>query len=65
MTLLEVLDDAIKIGIGAFSGWLIAKGGRSHEFERERRRRKQDCLERFVEDLGEHESAFDPFCVDV
>ncbi len=58
VTFLEVLDDAVKIGLGGFAGWLIAKGTRSHEFEKERRRRKQDCLERVIEDLDEQESAF-------
>ena len=62
MTVLEVLDDAVKIGLGGFIGWLIAKGTRSHEFEKERRRRKQDCLERVIEDLDEQESAFANWC---
>jgi hypothetical protein len=62
MTFLEVLDDAVKIGLGGFIGWLISKGTRSHEFEKERRRRKQDCLERVVEDLDEHQSAFYAWC---
>jgi hypothetical protein len=34
---------------------------RSHDFEKERRRRKQDCLERVVEDLDENQSALDSF----
>ncbi len=63
MTFLEVLDDAVKIGLGGLTGWLIAKGTRSHEFEKERRRRKQDCLERVVEDLDEQQSAFGDWCV--
>lgn len=53
MTFLEVLDDAVKIGLGAFSGWLIARGSRAHELERERRRRKQDFLERAAEALDD------------
>ena|ERR1700730_3032022 len=63
MTFLEVLDDAVKIGLGAFGGWLIARGSRSHDFERERRRRKQDCLERVMEDLDDAEAAISAFCV--
>jgi hypothetical protein len=63
VTFLEVLDDAVKIGIGGFTGWLIARGTRSHEFEKERRRRKQDCLERVIEDLDEQQSTFDALCV--
>jgi hypothetical protein len=59
MTWLEVIDDAVKIGLGGFLGWLVTKGSRSHEFEKERRRRKQDCLERVVEDLDETESSID------
>jgi hypothetical protein len=35
--------------------------GRSHDFEKERRRRKQDCLERVVEDLDENQSTLDSF----
>jgi hypothetical protein len=62
VTFLDVLDDAVKIGLGGFLGWLITRSTRSHEFEKERRRRKQDCLERAVEDLGELESALDSWC---
>ena len=58
MTFLDVLDDAVKIGLGGFIGWLISKTTRSHEFEKERRRRKQDCLERVIEDLDEQQFAF-------
>jgi hypothetical protein len=63
VTFLEVLDDAVKIGLGGFIGWLIARGARSHEFEKGRRRRKQDCLDRVIEDLDEQESAFTEWCV--
>ena len=63
MTWLEVVDDAVKIGLGGFVGWLIARGSRSHEFEKERRRRKQDCLERVVEHLDETESSVEMLMV--
>jgi hypothetical protein len=53
MTFPEVLDDAVKIGLGAFSGWLIARGSRAHEFEKERRRRKQDFFEQVAEPLDD------------
>lgn len=53
MTFLEVLDDAVKIGLGTLCGWWIARGGRAHEFEKERRRRKQDFLERAAEALDD------------
>jgi hypothetical protein len=59
----EVVDDAIKIGLPALTAWLIARGSRLHEFEKERRRRKQDCLEQIIENLAEQESAHDAFCV--
>jgi hypothetical protein len=59
MTVIELLDDIVKIGFGWFGGWLIAKATRAHEFEKERRRRKQDCLEHVVEDLDESLSAID------
>jgi hypothetical protein len=65
LTFLDVLDDAVKIGLGGFIGWLISRGTRSHDFEKERRRRKQDCLERVVEDLDEAESSVDALAVSV
>ena len=49
----QVLDDFIKIGLPslctAVVAFLIAKFTRSHDFEKERRRRKQDFLERAAE----------------
>lgn len=63
MTFLDVLDDAVKIGFGGISAWLIAKGSRAHEFEKERRRRKQDCVEQAIENLAEQISAHDGFCL--
>jgi hypothetical protein len=63
ITFLEVLDDAVKIGLGGGIAWLISRRSRSHEFEKERRRRKQDCLERVIEDLDEQQSAFDAWCI--
>jgi hypothetical protein len=65
MTFLEVLDDAVKIGLGGLIGWFISKGARSHEFEKERRRRKQDCLEGLVEDLDEAESSLQDLSIGV
>jgi hypothetical protein len=62
VTFLEVLDDAVKIGLGGFGGWLIAKANRSHEFERERRRRKLDCLEAVMERLDDAEGAMTELC---
>jgi hypothetical protein len=59
VTLLEVIDDAVKIGLGSLFGWVIARGARETEFEKERRRRKQDCLERVMEDLDESEASID------
>ena len=57
MTKLEVISDAIKIGLPslctAVVAFLIAKFTRSHDFEKERRRRKQDFLERAAEPLDE------------
>jgi pilus assembly protein TadC len=54
----DVLTDAIKIGVPSLLtglvAFFIARSSRSHEFEKERRRRKQNCLERAVED-------YDPF----
>jgi hypothetical protein len=37
----------------------IAERQHSHDFEKERRRRKQDCLERVIEDLDEIQSVID------
>ena len=59
MTSLEVVDDAVKIGLGSLCGWLIARGARETEFEKERRRRKQDALERVMEDLDASEASID------
>jgi hypothetical protein len=59
MTVLELLDDAVKIGLGSFIGWWMAKSGYSHDFEKERRRRKQDCLERVMEDLDDTQSTLE------
>ena len=59
MTPLEVIDDAVKIGLGSLFGWLIARGTRETEFEKERRRRKQDALERVAEDLDASEASID------
>jgi hypothetical protein len=50
--------------ISGFGGWMIAKGNRSHEFERERRRRKHDCLEAVMEKLDDAESAITMFRAD-
>jgi hypothetical protein len=41
------------------TSWWIRRGTRSHEFEKERRRQREDCLETVIEDLDEQESAFD------
>lgn len=47
--------------VSGFGGWFIAEANRSHEFERERRRRKQDCLEAVMEKLDDAESAISAF----
>ena len=39
--------------LAGFIAFFIARGTRSHDFERERRRRKQDCLERAIEDFDQ------------
>jgi hypothetical protein len=61
----EVLSDLIKIGVPTlFTGlmaFFIARGTRSHELDKERRRRKQDCLERVIEDFDELQSATTDF----
>jgi len=53
----QVLDDFIKIGLPslctASAALLIAKFTRSHDFEKERRRRKQDFLEQIAEPLDD------------
>ena len=45
----DVLNDLIKIGVPSIAtgatAFLIARAARSHDFEKERRRRKQDFLE--------------------
>jgi len=63
LTVLDVIDDAVKIGLGGAIAWLISRGSKTHEFEKERRRRKQDCLERVIEDFDEHLAAFDAWCI--
>jgi hypothetical protein len=61
MTWADVAADAIKIGVPslltALTAIFVARGSRSHEFEKERRRRKQDCLERVMEDLDTCQAA--------
>jgi hypothetical protein len=63
MTGWEVLSDLIKIGVPSLltgtAAFFIAKSTRLHDFEKERRRRKQDCLERAIEDFDECQSALD------
>jgi len=53
----QVLDDFIKIGLPslctAVVAFLIAKFTRSHDFEKEPKRRKQDFLERAAEPMDE------------
>jgi hypothetical protein len=51
MTLLEVIDDAVKIGLGSLGGWLIARGTRAHELRKERLQRRFDLLEAIVSDF--------------
>ena len=55
MTKLEVISDAIKIGLPTLLGGLIAAftfwATRSHEREKERRRRRQDALEKVSDDF--------------
>jgi hypothetical protein len=59
----EVLSDLVKIGVPSLltgtAAFFIARSTRLHDFEKERRRRKQDCLERAIEDFDECQSAFD------
>jgi hypothetical protein len=71
MTWAEVADTALKLGVPSVIAAAIAAGvaiflsrrSRAHEFERERRRRKQDCLERAIEDFDECDLAMDEYYV--
>lgn len=59
MTGWEVLSDAIKIGVPSLltglTAFLIARTTRGHEFEKERRRRRQELIERSLDDFeGTH-----------
>lgn len=67
MTWPEVADTALKIGLpAAIAGTvaiLVSRSGRLHDFEKERRRRKNDCLERAIEDFGDCDVAADEFYV--
>src|SRR5437870_290514 len=53
MTLLDIIDTAVKIGLGAaISGVFVALNTRathSHELRKERLRRRQDTIERLIE----------------
>ena len=55
MTGWEVLSDAIKIGVPSLltglTAFFIANSTRGHEFEKERRRRRQELIERSLEDF--------------
>jgi len=61
----EVADTALKIGLSAAIGGgdaiFVSKSARLHDFEKERRRRKQDSLERAIEDFDECELALDDY----
>jgi hypothetical protein len=48
VTLLEIISDAVKIGMGSFTGWLIVRSTRSHESKKELRRRSQAVIEQLV-----------------
>lgn len=71
MTWADVADTALKLGVPSLIAAVIAAGvaillsrrSRAHEFERERRRRKQDCLERAIEDFDECDLAMDEYYV--
>lgn len=49
----ELFDTFAKVGLGLLAGWFLSKETRSHEFEKERRRRKQNFLEYAAECLDE------------
>ena len=67
MTWPEVVDTALKIGlpaaIAATAAILVSRAAQSHDFEKERRRRKQDCLEGAIEDFDECDLASDEFWI--
>ena len=71
MTWAEVADTAFKLGvpsviaavIAASVAVLLSRRSRAHEFERERRRRKQDCSERVIEDFDECDLAMDEYYI--
>jgi len=55
VTKLEVISDAIKIGLPSLltglTAFFIARATRSHELEKESRRRRQDALEKISDDF--------------
>lgn len=51
ITLLDVIDSAVKIGLGAVIGVIAAKQQHSLELRKDALRRRQDALERIVEDF--------------
>jgi hypothetical protein len=55
VTKLEVISDAIKIGLPSLltglTAFFIARVTRSHELEKETRRRRQDALEKVSDDF--------------
>jgi hypothetical protein len=55
VTKLEVISDAVKIGLPSLltglTAFFIARATRSHEFEKESRRRRQDALEKVSDDF--------------
>jgi hypothetical protein len=62
LTKLDVIDSAVKIGLGAFIGifgsFIAAKQKHSLELRKEALRRRQDALERIVEDFEAVQKVF-------
>ncbi len=63
MTWPEVTDTAVKIGLPttltALTAIFLAKFSHSHDLEKERRKRKQDFLEKLGSDFDAYDSALD------
>ena len=58
-----MLSDAIKIGVPSLlrglTAFFIASSTRGHEFEKERRRRREELIERSLDDLETSHATFE------
>ena len=68
MEWIEVVDSAVKIGLGAaitgVTAFFISKGNRQHEFDKEYFKRRQDLLERVSENFEEIHMLFFKITID-